>query len=549
MTEQAPRRSRQTETLVDDNGEFADTDERTSFEMVPLDSSFFFSPAVIGATGGIALGMLALLWPNRTDRILARLVGVAVAWVALWVLASAIRHRRRVVATLAVVLPPLAAAAFLLLRPDRSATFLGRLIVAGVIAIAAWRTARPELAGTEHRRWRPTMSAVAMLAVGALLIAFPEDTLGLATTVFASAWIVLSFIVILASLDARQAGSIGYSGALDLVRDWIIARPKSADARRSLYDKILFEGPTTSRRVIRFFTLMAFASVIASMGVITDSTAVVIGAMLIAPLMTPLMAMAMSLVMGWPNRLARSSAIAVGGIVFAIGIGLLLGLVAPGVIDTATNTQISARTNPTILDLITAVAAGAAGAYGLSRPDVSDSLPGVAIAISLVPPLTVVGIAWSQADWESGNGALLLFCTNMVAILVMGGLTFIATGVTPISQAAANQHRVATSLGGVTVLAAIVLGSLFLNGSQAATNLLGQGAVEDTVDQWLDASAAHRVVDVNLDGDTVTAVVVGPSEGLPAPTGLAADLSEELDRDITLDLRHIVEERTVIGGD
>lgn len=178
----------------------------------------------------------------------------------------------------------------------------------------------------------------------------------------------------------------------------------------------------------------------------------------------------------------------------------------------------------------------------------SDSLPGVAIAISLVPPLTVVGIAYSQGDWDSGNGALLLFTTNMLAILVMGGLTFVITGVTPISRVATGQHRVRTAVAGVVVLGALVLGSLFLNGAQAATNLFDLGTTEDAVDEWLADDDSHRIVSVSIEDDTVVAVVVGPSDGLPTPADLAAMLSDRLGRTITADVRLIVEERIVATG-
>ena len=381
-----------------------------------------------------------------------------------------------------------------------------------------------------------------------MLLIFPEEILATATSVAAVGWVVLSLLVVVVSLDARQDGTTSYRGAWEVSSDWLRDRPKSADARQSLYDKILYEGPTAQRRVIRFFALMGFASVIASMGVLTDSTAVVIGAMLIAPLMTPLMGMAISLVMGWPNRLTRSVIIALAGIVFAIGIGALLGLVAPTVINTGTNSQIVGRSSPTILDLITAVAAGSAGAYGLSRPDVSDSLPGVAIAISLVPPLSVVGIAYSQADWSAGNGALLLFTTNMVAILIMGGLTFIVTGVTPIARVAENQHRVRTWLGAVAIAAVVVVGALLLNGAQVTSNLFDQSRTESSVEEWLQDSPLHRMVSADIDDDVVTAVVVGPSAGLPDVQLLAAELTDELDRDISADVRLIVEERITSEG-
>ena len=274
-------------------------------------------------------------------------------------------------------------------------------------------------------------------------------------------------VAIATSLDPTVDGVASMGESQGLVRAWLDARHKTADDRRTLYAKILYEGPDTRRRLARFLILMTFAAVIASMGVVTDSTAVVIGAMLIAPLMTPLMGTAISLIMGWPGRLRRSALVAGGGIVLAITVGVVIGLVAPTEIDTLANTQITARSNPTMLDLITALAAGAAGAYGLSRPDVSDALPGVAIAISLVPPLTVVGIAYSQGDVGSGNGALLLFTTNMLAILIMGGVTFILTGVTPLARLTDQQHRIQTWLGTVAVAAVAVVGLLALNGPRS----------------------------------------------------------------------------------
>ena len=304
-----------------------------------------------------------------------------------------------------------------------------------------------------------------------------------------------------------------------------------------------------SRRIVRFATLMSFASVIASMGVLADSTAVVIGAMLIAPLMTPLMGMAISLVMGWPRRLARSALIAAGGISLAIVIGLVLGAIAPLVVDTATNSQITSRSTPTVVDLITAIAAGAAGAYGLSRPDVSDSLPGVAIAISLVPPLTTVGIAYSQTDWASGNGALILFATNMLAILVVGGLTFVITGVTPVARIAENQHRIRTWLGALGIASALVIGALLLNGAELTADAFRQSTADDEVAAWLDDFADHDVVSTTVRGDQVTVVIVGPSAGKPAAADLADRLALAFDREIEVRVRLLVEETdTATGG-
>ena len=151
------------------------------------------------------------------------------------------------------------------------------------------------------------------------------------------------------------------------------------------------------------------------------------------------------------------------------------------------------------LDLITAVAAGAAGAYGLSRPDVSDSLPGVAIAISLVPPLAVVGIAWSQGDWSAGSGALLLFATNMVSILIIGGATFVATGVAPIRRLAENQNAIRTAASAVVFMALVVLAALLLNGAQISSDLVERIAIEGSVEEWLEDQPSYALVSLQLD--------------------------------------------------
>ncbi len=531
---------------ITDNDELVDTNEATPFSLTRIDTKLLSSPVVLRSAAGIAIGLAMLTWPNRTDRILARLLGIALVWFAAGALRVGVRSRPRDWFTLLASAATVAVGVLLLVNPDRSTVFLGRLLGLTLIGWALHGTYKIFRSSKTETGQRTLLGLAA--AVGLVLILQPVAVFGTIIAIGAIFSILVSMLMLIISLDARTTGTATYQGTAELIETWLRDRPKAVDARQTLYDKILYEGASTQTRVIRFFTLMGFAAVIASMGVITDSTAVVIGAMLVAPLMTPLMGMAISLVMGWPNRLTRSALIASGGIVFAIGIGALMGLIVPAIIDTSTNTQIVARTSPTILDLITAIAAGAAGAYGLSRPDVSDSLPGVAIAISLVPPLAVVGISYSQGDWVAGNGALLLFATNMIAILCVGGLTFILTGVTPIARAAENQHRVRTALGVTLTAAVLVFGGLLLNGAQVAENTLQQSTVESTIDEWLSESTEHRLVNAQIDGSTVTAVVVGPSTGMPSVQVLADQLSEQLDKTIMANISLVVEERLSASG-
>lgn len=106
----------------------------------------------------------------------------------------------------------------------------------------------------------------------------------------------------------------------------------------------------------------------------------------------------------------------------AISIGLLLAVLVPNDIVAATNSQDAGRVNPTLVDLVAALATGAVGSIALVRRDISDTLPGVAIAISLVPPLSVVGVTLEAGEPSQSWGALLLFLTNVTAILAVGSI-------------------------------------------------------------------------------------------------------------------------------
>lgn len=530
------------------NDELSDTTEGVSFRLAPIDFSLLTNAVVLAALGGMAVGMALLVWPDRSDRVLARLIGAGLIWMTAAGFRAASQGGRFKPRALLGPLATLVVGVTLILNPDRSTVFIGR--VTGALLIVYVVRSLLEQWQSSQRDWSRIAYLGVVAALGASLIVITGELFSLVVAVGAFILVALCLLVVIVSLDGRTQGAANYATTSELVIGWLHDRPKSVDARQDLYSKILFEGTTTRTRVLRFFTLMGFASVIASMGIITDSTAVVIGAMLIAPLMTPLMGMAISLVMGWPNRLVRSTILAFGGIGFAIGIGILLGLISPADIDTATNSQILARTSPTALDLITAIAAGGAGAYGLSRPDVSDSLPGVAIAISLVPPLTVVGIAYSQGDMVAGRGALLLFATNMIAILVVGGLTFILTGVTPLAHAAESGDRVRVALGATGTMAIVVIGGLLLNGAQLASDALQQDTVNDSIEDWIPLDSGHRLVQADLDEDVVGAVVIGPSEGLPDVAELADELSSALEKQITVRISLIVEEQLVAtGGD
>ena len=157
--------------------------------------------------------------------------------------------------------------------------------------------------------------------------------------------------------------------------------------------------------------------------------------MLVAPLMSPILAMSHSIVRGQLQMLREAAESAGNGIVLAIAVAgiLSLGLVALGIPISPTN-EILARTQPNFLDLLVALASGAAAAYAISRSKVSAALPGVAIAAALVPPLAVVGYGLGTAQFDLAAGSLLLFLTNLAAIVLAAAVVFLLLGIRPPAQ-------------------------------------------------------------------------------------------------------------------
>jgi uncharacterized hydrophobic protein (TIGR00271 family) len=166
---------------------------------------------------------------------------------------------------------------------------------------------------------------------------------------------------------------------------------------------------------------------IATLGLVVGSTAVVIGAMLVAPLMGPIVGLAMGLSTGSPFLVLRSAGRIALSVIVAVGGAAIITLLLP---FHELNTEISARTAPTVLDLTTAAFCALAGVFAALRPgsDTAATAAGTSIGISLVPPLCASGYGFGTAAWPIAGGAALLFLTNLVAIIVVGTVAFVAAG-------------------------------------------------------------------------------------------------------------------------
>ena len=306
-----------------------------------------------------------------------------------------------------------------------------------------------------------------------------------------------------------------------------------------LESKLFFEGDRARRYLVRFTVLLFLSTVIAAEGVIEDSTATVIGAMIIAPLMTPILATTAALVMGNGPRAWRSVLLVVAGALGVIAVAAALGAIAVHVVDFKTNSQITGRVTPRVLDLLVALAAGTAGAFATSRDDIADSIPGVAISIALVPPLCVVGISLSGGQWTDAWGALLLFLTNFLSILLAGGAVFALLGLGAAAtegESHLNKRRAYRIIALGVLLVAIPLS---MASARVFRDSIAQTKITDITSQWVRQYATDVVVrSVLVSGGTVKILIAGPEQP-PTIDDLGAQIRSEVEHVAKVDLRYV----------
>lgn len=271
----------------------------------------------------------------------------------------------------------------------------------------------------------------------------------------------------------------------------------------------LFDGDVAAKQS-RFWLLLTLAACIATAGVVSDSTATVIGAMIVAPLATPIQGIGWSIAFGHAGALLRSASLLAAAVLAVIALGLALGELLPTLTPLDKNSQVTSRISPTVVDLFAASATGLAGAFAVSRRDIADIIPGVAIAISLVPPLAVVGLTAGAGEWAHAGGAMLLFVTNVLAIIVGSIVVFTAVRV----HVGADRHGrtsrpVYALVAGATVA---VAAALALSTYHTVERAGWTSAAQTTAGRWAERNG-ERLLSTRYQGDTLVFVVQGTTDG------------------------------------
>jgi uncharacterized hydrophobic protein (TIGR00271 family) len=314
---------------------------------------------------------------------------------------------------------------------------------------------------------------------------------------------------------------------------------------RELTDDLDLTAGDTRAKTSAFWTMLVLSAVIASAGVLSDSTATVIGAMIIAPLSSPIMGIALGVAKATGRTTRRSAGYVVMGSLVVVAIGVLFSFVVPGDVELLSNPQIAGRTSPGLLDLAAAVATGFAGAIALARRDVAAVLPGVAIAISLVPPLAVVGICVGEGSLGLASGALFLFLSNLLALVLAGSLVFATLGYGVGDTAAPGVSRRKAYLTIGLLLAVVVLPLVANTVFTYVTSVISH-RVELAAEAWIAPIPGASVQSVDFASSTVVIDVQTPGE-LPPTSDLLEDLRDELPDGIPVVVTTNVGQRFELG--
>ncbi|QKJ18307.1 DUF389 domain-containing protein [Microbacterium hominis] len=388
------------------------------------------------------------------------------------------------------------------------------------------------------------------LAVIAGILAYTVPASIASTVIIAAATVSLVVGLLLVSWSLRRATGAGgvdpaSASIPEVLWDWIegsdIGRKERAEQASGLY----FERPARLTKLGTWWVMLVLSVAIATFAVLADSTAVIIGAMLVAPLMVPILGLAGALVNGWGRRALESGVLVLAGALVSIVLAYGIAAWAPVAISFTTNSQIVSRVSPNTVDMLIALAAGAAGAFATVNARVASGIAGVAIAVALVPPLAVVGVSLNGGRFDDAGGAALLFLTNFVAIVLAAAAVFTITGFARPFALRNRPRQILQTVAPFAALAGIVLVPLMLTSEGLLQTETRERDAQSTVQEWLGDESAFVVTEVSVSGAQVQVTITG--DGTPPSANALVDaLQGDFFEPVGLELTVVPVQVTVI---
>jgi uncharacterized hydrophobic protein (TIGR00271 family) len=319
-----------------------------------------------------------------------------------------------------------------------------------------------------------------------------------------------------------------------------VAESKRAATRESVTSSAALNGP--------YLAMNLAAALIAGFGLMENSPAVIIGAMLIAMLYGPIVGIALGLAEANLHLLRRALLAEVVGVIFVLAAGLLIGISTR---DLTIGSEIIGRTSPSLVDLLIALVGGLAGGFTFVSTGLSGVVVGVAIATALVPPLTTCGILLARHLQNAAAGAFLLFLANFTAIALGAMIAFLLAGHRP--AAADNAKKILAPR--LVCLAMVLLLAFHLNGTLRRTSAqsIMQSNMRKTLAQEVAKIPGARLVDVTIverhGKTTAWAVARTPEPISPEQVARLNDLASNVaGRDISLTVRSVITAETTRYG-
>lgn len=324
----------------------------------------------------------------------------------------------------------------------------------------------------------------------------------------------------------------------------MLFKPLTPGRRKEVTDE-LFESASPK---FSFFLLVILSCSIATLGLITNSAAVIIGAMLVAPLMSPIIAVGMASLTGDTDMLRKAATALLWGVVLAITLSTVLTwfnnqLPFFGIQELPA--EVLARTRPSPIDLVIALSGGIAAAYAMTEPKISAALPGVAIATALMPPLCTIGIGLALNRWDVAGGASLLFLTNTVTIAFAAMLIFFLRGFT--TDFHIRDYHVPKSLLLTALLTVIILIPLSFFSvkffKEASENRMINQVVADEVAQLSNAQLVDLTINRNGQNlDMLITIRTGKALTYQQVVGLQAAIVNSINQSVSLKVSQIIAE-------
>ena len=312
------------------------------------------------------------------------------------------------------------------------------------------------------------------------------------------------------------------------VINWL--RPTLTDVEQ---EQVMWDATDNAGINLDYVVLTLISALLASLGLLLDSAAVIIGAMLVAPLIAPLNAFGVGLSTARLDLTRRASVTTLVGTVIASLVGILTGLIVPLEIPTE---EMMSRVSPSLLDAFVALASGVIAAYATARKDIPVALAGVAIAAALVPPICTFGLQLAFGNISWALGAMLLFLTNIVCIAVIATGTFNYLGLRPMNISPQSRRQYISLIIFVALIFPAVLA--VVNVSQEAGESRN---IEREVRSLLEPVETTNVEADGEDPISVTATIRTPYR-LSSETVAFLQERMESDLDTDIELRIVIEE-------